>query len=96
MHLLTPACLQVLSLDSRSLRQRTGAARALPVYHVILCCVEVDYTIDEQRRVDVTGARRALPEEAWEAAQDAAAALSAAALSDGEADGDVNAAAAPV
>jgi hypothetical protein len=76
----------VLSLDIRSLRQRTGdAAKQLPLYHVILCCVEVDYTIDAQRRVDVVGARVALPEQAWEAAQDAAAAaMGAAALSDGE------------
>jgi hypothetical protein len=73
----------VLSLDIRSLRQRTGGtARQLPLYHVILCCVEVDYTIDEQRRVAITDARRALPEDAWAAQQDAAAA--AVPLSDGE------------
>ena len=72
---------QVLSLDIRSLRQRTGAPeRQLPDYRVILCCVEVEYAIDAQRRVRVLGARAALPEEAWTAQQDAAAALSAATL----------------
>ena len=80
---------QVLALDIRSLRQRTGAAPALEVYHVILGCVEVDYTITEEtsaagvdgsvegggcvRRVAVLGGRRALPEAEWEAAQEAAA-----------------------
>ena len=65
----------MLSLDIRSLRERTGdVARRLALYHVILCCVEVDYTIDEARAVTVTGARRALPEAAWEAAQAAVAA----------------------
>ena len=75
----------MLSLDIRSLRQRTGGPeRQLPVYRVILCCVEVEYSIDAQRRVRVLGARVALPEEAWAAQQDAAAALTAAALDDGE------------
>ena len=79
----------MLSLDIRSLRQRTGAPeRQLPVYRVILCCVEVDYSIDDQRRVRVLGARTALPEEAWAAQQDAAAALSAAALDDDAIDGE--------
>jgi|APGre2960657444_1045066.scaffolds.fasta_scaffold15486_3 tRNA-Thr(GGU) m(6)t(6)A37 methyltransferase TsaA len=66
---------QVLSRDIRSLRQRTGAPeKRLPLYHVILCCVEVDYTVSDLRHVLVTDARRALPEEDWAAMQDAAAA----------------------
>jgi hypothetical protein len=74
----------VLSLDIRSLRQRTGAPeRQLPDYRVILCCVEVEYAIDAQRRVRVLGARVALPEEEWTAQQDVAAALNAATLDDG-------------
>ena len=74
---------QVLSLDIRSLRQRTGAPeRQLPDYRVILCCVEVEYSIDAQRRVRLLGARVALPEEDWTAQQDAAAALNAATLDD--------------
>jgi len=70
---------QVLSLDIRALRERSAPRRA--VYHVILCCVEVDYTLDGARRVEVLGGRPALPEAAWAAQQDDAAA--AAALSDG-------------
>jgi hypothetical protein len=75
-----------LSLDIRSLRQRTGGPeRQLASYRVILCCVEVEYAIDDQRRVSVLGARTALPEEAWAAQQDAAAALNAASLDDDDA-----------
>ena len=73
----------MLSLDIRSLRQRTGAPeRQLPDYRVILCCVEVEYAIDVQRRVTLLGARVALPEEDWTAQQDATAALNAATLDD--------------
>ena len=69
------------------MRQRTGGPeRQLASYRVILCCVEVEYAIDDQRRVSVLGARTALPEEAWAAQQDAAAALNAASLDDDAAD----------
>lgn len=47
--------------------------------------MEVEYAIDDQRRVSVLGARTALPEEAWAAQQDAAAALNAASLDDDDA-----------
>ena len=67
---------QVLSRDIRALRHRTGAPdKRLPVYRVILCCVEVDYTLDDDSRaVMVLHGRTALPEDDWAAAQDAAAA----------------------
>lgn len=68
---------QVLSRDIRALRHRTGAPdKKLDVYRVILCCVEVGYTLDEATRdVVVIDARTAMPEDDWAAAQDAAAAV---------------------
>jgi tRNA-Thr(GGU) m(6)t(6)A37 methyltransferase TsaA len=64
---------QALALDIRSLRQRTGPAeRRLAVYHVILCCVEVDYTISDAREVSVLGGRAVPSEAEWEAAAAAA------------------------
>jgi len=83
---------QVLSLDIRSLRQRTGPAeRRLAVYHVILCCVEVDYTLSEARCVEVLGGRAVLPEPDWEAQQDAAQLAAAAQLAEEEDDGAADA-----
>ena len=67
---------QVLSRDIRALRHRMGVPdKKLDVYRVILCCVEVGYTLDEATRdVVVVDAKTALPEDDWAAAQDAAAA----------------------
>jgi hypothetical protein len=65
------------------------------VYRVILCCVEVEYTHDDDTRtVTVLGGRPALGETEWAAVQDAAAAQ--AALSDDDGDEDEEAAAAAV
>jgi len=81
---------QTLSRDIRSLHQRTGpAAKRAPVYHVILCCVEVDYVVDDERVVRVTGGGRvAVPEADWEKVQAVRAVEMAASLNAGEGEED--------
>ena len=58
---------EVLSYDIRSIRERNAPAekRKFDTYRVILCDVEVEYTISEDRNVDIIGAR-AVPREVFD------------------------------
>lgn len=58
---------EVLSYDIRSIRERNAPAekRKFETYRVILCDVEVEYTISEERVVEIIGAR-AVPREVFD------------------------------
>lgn len=66
-------CKEVLSYDIRSIRERNADVdkRKFDTYRVILCDVEIEYTISEERKVEITGAK-AVPREVfddWERAK---------------------------
>jgi len=66
-------CKEVLTYDIRSIRERNADVdkRKFDTYRVILCDVEIEYTISEERKVEITGAK-AVPREIfddWERAK---------------------------
>ena len=63
----------MLTYDIRSIRERNADVdkRKFDTYRVILCDVEIEYTISEERKVEITGAK-AVPREVfddWERAK---------------------------
>ena len=58
---------EVLSFDIRSIRERNASAekRKFETYRVVLCDVEVEYTISEERMVEIIDAK-AVPREVFD------------------------------
>ena len=58
---------EVLSYDIRSIRERNAPLekRKFETYRVVLCDVEIEYTINDERVVEIIGAQ-AVKREVWD------------------------------